>query len=121
MRCRRLPVQSGFTIIEVLIAAVIFMIGFSLLMSLLSSTILRFSTKEILAATNTAQQVMLYAVSASDTTSCDTVLENSGIRFRVIRQATVTGGLACMQVAVYRLKRSDEIIRLYDEFTVSEK
>ena len=113
--------QSGFTIIEVLIAAVIFMIGFSTLIALLNNTLLKFSTKELLAGGNVGREAMLTAVSLSDTTAGDIILENSGITFRVDRQVTVDNGLVGVRITVYRQKNSKEILRLYDEFILPQK
>lgn len=113
--------ESGFTIIEVLIASVIFMIGFSMLVALLNNTLLKFSTEELLAGGNVGREAMLMAVSVADTTACDTIFENSGIKFRVVRQVAVRDGLAGVQITVYRQKNSKEILRLYDEFVLPQK
>ncbi len=113
--------QSGFTIIEVLISAVVFMIGFTTLVSLLNSTMLNFSTKELLAGSCAAQRTMLAAVSSGDTTSCDTVTENSGLKFRIVKSAVVTDRLVKVRVTASRLKKSKEVIELYDEFVMPQR
>ena len=113
---RTLLRQDGMTVIEVLIAAIIFMVGFSTLILLMNSTLIKFSAREILQADNLAQEVMAKSLADRDTTSIDSVFEVAGVAYRVTRSATIEPDLAGISVTVYRAKQNRKIIELYDAF-----
>ncbi len=118
MKAKGLSSESGLTLLEVLIAAVIFMIGFSLLMALLNSTLLKFSTKELITASAIGKEAMLQAISTADTTSSSSTVQESGIRYRVEKAIIVSDRLAGVTITVFRQKHDKKIIQLYDEFLV---
>ncbi|MEW5994043.1 MAG: hypothetical protein AB1744_06570 [Candidatus Zixiibacteriota bacterium] len=113
--------DSGFTIIEVLVGAVTFMIGFSILVALLNSTLVKFSVKEIELAGNLAQEQMLIATALADTTSYDTTVIRSDLRFAVAKRVEVGDRLARISIAVSREKTGTELIELYNEVVLPEK
>ena len=113
--------EAGMTIVEILVAIVIFMAGFSVLIALMNSTLLRFSTRELLAADNLAHEVAILTTSTADTTSIDSVIERSGLEFRVLRRVTLEGKLADVTVSVIRNKQEKKIIELYDAFTLTNR
>lgn len=122
MKIARFPKSnSGFTIIEVLISSVVFMIGFSMLIALLNVTLAKFSTKELLAGTAVGKQVVYETLALSDSTSCDTIIQNSGLHFRVARQFSTRGDMVRIEVIVYRLKKAKEIVRFYDELALPKQ
>ena len=94
--------QGGMTVIEVLIAAIIFMVGFS--------------AREILQADNLAQEVMTKSLADQDTTSIDSIFEVAGVAYRVTRSASIEPDLAGISVTVYRAKQNRKIVELYDAF-----
>ncbi len=118
---RRLHNQAGMTVIEVLIAAVVFMVGFSTLILLMNSSLVKFSASELLHANNLAHEIMTISTAATDTTHVDTVITRSGIAYRVTQQATVTDGLVGLSISVYRHKHERKIIELYDAFVSREQ
>ena len=117
----KLKANSGVTIIEVLISAVVFMIGFSLLISLLNGTLIRISTEEINTADCLAEEVMTATVSVKDTSALDLTLVRSGRQYRVRRTTVVTDGLAKVSVMVSRDRTNKQLIHLYNEFLSPEE
>ncbi len=118
---RRLYDQAGMTVIEVLIAAVVFMVGFSTLILLMNSSLVKFSASELLHANNLAREVITISAAARDTTSIDTVITRSGIAYRLTRQVTVSDNLVGLSITVYRHKQERKIIELYDAFVSREQ
>jgi Tfp pilus assembly protein PilV len=121
MKLRHLRSQSGVTILEVLIASVIFMVGFTTLVALINSTLLKFSTKELTTAGAAAQEVMLLTIANADTTSFDTTQVFSGVRYRVARSVTRRDNLACVRIIVSRPRTTTKIVDLYDAFALPQK
>ena len=113
--------QRGLTIIEVLIGAVVFVIGFSILVALMSNVSSRFSIRELNLADQLGHEFMLHAMTAADTTTLDTVVIRSDIAFQVQRHVAVNSGLASMHVTVTREKTGRELLRLYDEFLLADE
>ena len=76
---------SGLTIMEVLIAAVIFMIGFTLLTFLLSGLGTRYSPVDKIAALNLARRYMEETLALDDCNESDQIVRLSGVRSTVKR------------------------------------
>ena len=121
MNLQRLKSRSGVTILEVLIASVIFMVGFTTLVALINSTLLKFSTKELTTAGAAAEQIMLRAVAQTDTVSIDTTQVFSGVRYHVIKNVTRRDNLALIRVLIYRPRTMTKIVDLYDAFALPQK
>lgn len=121
MKCSKLSNQSGLTIIEVLISAVTFMIGFSLLIALLNTTLVRLSTKETELANRLAEERMLLAIELQETDNLDTTITRSGLRFAVHREVQSVGNISAVSIAVARHNRDKTIVELYNEFRTSKK
>ena len=114
---RLLTDSGGFTIMEVLVAAVVFMAGFSIMVALLSSTLAKFSSRELVLASTIAREQMITTVSIRDTTQLDTTVTRSGITFELKRRISVNDGLAKVSVAVSRQRTDRKVVDLYSEFT----
>jgi Tfp pilus assembly protein PilV len=112
----RLHNQSGMTVIEVLIAAVVFMVGFSTLILLMNSSLVKFSASELLHANNLAHESMTVSIATGDTTSIDTVITRSGIAYRLTQEVNITDDLVGLSITVYRHKQERKILELYDAF-----
>ena len=121
MKRSKLSNQSGLTIIEVLISAVVFMIGFSLLIALLNSTLVRLSTKETELANRLVEERMLLAIEFEEIDNLDTAITRSGLRFEVHREVQSVGNISTVSIAVARHNRDKIIIELYNEFRTSKK
>ena len=113
--------NSGFSIIEVLIGAVVFMIGFSLLIAMLNNVFVKFSTKEMKQASNIANEQLIATVQNKNDVNIDTTIIKSGIRYKLIQQAEIEESLAKITISVSRLKTNKELIKLYNEFIISEE
>jgi len=118
MKRRILASQSGLTVIEILIAAVIFMIGFSTLLMLLNSTLVKFSAKEILQADQVGAEMMASTLTEKDTVSIDTIITRPRVAFRVERRVLMSEHLAGISVTVYRERQNRKIVELYDAFVL---
>lgn len=121
MKLKRIRSQSGVTIIEVLISSVIFMIGFTTLVALINSTLLKFSTKEMITGAALGQSVMYQSIANRDTIALDTVVSQSGIQYRVERQVSHSGNLLSISVAVSRSTSKRQIVQLYDALAVPQE
>jgi Tfp pilus assembly protein PilV len=118
MTRRILASQSGLTVIEILIAAVIFMIGFSTLIMLLNSTLVKFSAKEMLQADQVSAEIMTRTLAQKDTISIDTIITRSIVTFRVERRVSIRDNLAGVSVSIYRERQNRRIVELYDAFVL---
>jgi len=112
--------QGGMTVVEILIASIIFMVGFSTLILLMNSTLVKFSAREIVQADSLAEEIMTKSLADRDTTSFDSTIERGRVAYRVTRRSTVEEGLAGLSVTVYRAKQDRKLIELYDAFVLRQ-
>ena len=110
--------QYGLTIIEILIASVIFMIGFSTLILLMNSSLVKFSARELLQADQLVDEMMARTLTDWDTTSFDTIITRANVAYLVERRVTVAERLAEVSLTVSRDKQNRKIVELYDAFVV---
>ena len=110
--------QSGLTIIEILIASIIFMIGFSTLILLMNSSLVKFSARELLQADQLGDEIMAQTVTNRDTTSFDTIVTRFKVAYLVERRVTLTEKLAEVSLTVSRASQNRKILELYDAFVV---
>ncbi len=108
--------QRGISLIEVLVASVIFMIGFSILVMLLNGVTGRFDAKEIETAAALADDFMNLAVAEKDTLPQDTMFVASGIRYRVLKSCVVEKGIVKLEIVVKRFSSDKELVRLHNAF-----
>ena len=113
--------DSGLSMIEVLIGATVFMIGFGVLVLMLNNVFLKFSVRELELANNLGQQLMTETIVAGDTTTIDSTIEYSGLRMLVLRKVTVDGNRMIVDVTVTRESSNKELIHLYNENFVPEQ
>jgi Tfp pilus assembly protein PilV len=118
MKRRILSSQSGLTVIEILIASVIFMVGFSTLILLMNSTLVKFSARELMQADQLSQEIMSQTLTDRDTTSIDTVITRSKVAFRVERRVSIADHLVGVSLVIYREKQNRKIVELYDAFVL---
>ena len=117
----KLKNESGFTILEVMIAATVFMIGFAVMISLLDTTISRASTKELFISSSIADEMMIETILVKDTTSLDTVITQGNISYDVKKISRVHDKLVEISITVTRRNTGKKLIELHNEFILSEK
>lgn len=117
----KLKDQSGFTILEVMIAATVFMIGFAVMISLLDTTISRASTKELFISSSIADELMIETILVKDTTSLVTVITQGNISYDVKKISRVHDKLVEISITVSRRNTGRKLIELHNEFILSEK
>ena len=110
--------QSGLTIIEILIASIIFMIGFSTLILLMNSSLVKFSARELMQADQLADEMMARTLTNRDTTSFDTIVTRSNVAYLMEQRVTVTERLAGVSLTVSRDKQNRKIVEVYDAFVL---
>ena len=121
MRNRILNSKSGFTLLEVLIASVVFMIGFSLVVILLNSTLVKLSLKEITLTNSIGEEYMdIYSI-CPDNSELDTTITRSGIKFHIKRQIQNEDMLSKVHLVILREKTDKKLLELYDEIFVFQK
>ena len=106
--------EAGFTIVEVLVSVVLFMIAFVTIVSLFDSVLNRMSVKEIRTANELAEEFIQEALTTPDTTSFDSTIVVNTISFEVQRTIEIVDGLKTASVVVSRLKTGKKLIELYD-------
>jgi Tfp pilus assembly protein PilV len=111
--------ESGFTLIEVLIAATTFLVGFTLIIALLNQTVTKLSVHELETARELATDEMFRAQALHDTTSTSTVLKRDDLSYRVSRVTTVDLPFVAINVTVAREKNGKELVSLYNAFILS--
>lgn len=109
--------ESGFTVIEVLISSIIFIVGFSLLVALTGNVSSKFSTEEVVNADHLGHEMMLTTISSVDTTYLDSVITYSNMKLHVLRNVVVDGDL--VQVRIKVIRSNKELTDLYDEFQIT--
>lgn len=119
-KARRLN-QHGMTIIEVLVAAAVFMIGFSLLIALVSNSTAKFSTRELTLGRYLAKQAISLSQARSDTLSADSTVQMSGLQFSMARRIELDGRLARVRVTVTRTKTGSLLADFYSEYALPYK
>ena len=111
--------QSGFTLIEVLIAATTFLVGFTLIIALLNQTVTKLSVQELETAREIATDEMFHVLALHDSTSVVFVLKRDDLSYRVSRVTTVDSPLVAVDITVAREKTGKELISLYNAFVIS--
>ena len=106
---------------EVLISATVFMIGLSILIAVMSSSLTRFSTQEIEAARCVGQEMLARTIALSDTAYVDTLVNISGVDFRVIRHSRARENLAEVSLSVSRESSGRKLVDLYYELPMLDK
>ena len=117
----RIANDSGFTLVEVLVSVVLFMIAFVTIVSLFDSTLNRISVKELRTASELAEETLNAALVGSDTTSYDSTMSANGVLFGVERTVVVSDGLKAVTVVVSREKTGKRIVELYDAVVANQK
>jgi hypothetical protein len=119
MNTKGIQTQGGFTIIEVLMSAIIFMIGFSILVFMLNQIVANYSVRDITTANRLASTVMEKSFQFQETLSLDTVIVVTDVAYRVQKSVRVDDGLAAVTVKVMRRHQSEALCTFYGEFLVS--
>ncbi|SYZ73743.1 hypothetical protein TRIP_C60013 [Candidatus Zixiibacteriota bacterium] len=107
--------QRGLTLLEVLIASSVFMIGFTIMVFLLNQMQGRFSSKEMVLAYQLAKEEMEKTLAANNFESLTKTEIRSKISFFVERQITDNDGLVSIRINVTRAKTGKKLVTLYDE------
>lgn len=118
MRKTILQGQEGFTIIEVMVAAIVFLAGFSILVFLLNVAFTKFSVKEITTATHIGERFMEESFARGDTLSVDTVIVVSNISYRIQKEIQPENDLAVIMVTVKREKTDRQLCKFYGEYQI---
>jgi hypothetical protein len=121
MAAHRLNNEEGFTLVEVLVSATVFMIGFAILIAVLSGTLAKFSTQDTNLARGIGEEYMNRTIFAADTTGLDTVVCRSGINFRVSRSVVIGPDLAIINLLVTRQTTGRKLLDFYYEMALPHK
>ncbi|MEP0827187.1 MAG: hypothetical protein HRF51_01580 [bacterium] len=115
MPFRRIGNNRGLTILEVLIASAIFMVGFSLMVFLLNQLISGFSLKEYVAAYQLASNTMELTLASGEFVEEQTVETVTGNRFLVEQLVTQEGALSKVRINILRPQNKKLLVTLYAE------
>ena len=111
----RITDQSGLTLLEVLIASSVFMIGFTIMVFLLNQMQGRFSSKEMVLAYQLARQELEKTLASNEFESTTRTEIRSKISFLVEQKIIENDGLVSIRINVTRAKTGKQLITLYDE------
>lgn len=118
---RQLRSQRGFSVVEVLIAATIFVVGFTIVVGLLDRALNRLSQEELESARILSGEVWHATSCAQDTTSLQSQCSRDGRMFMVEKSVTTNGRFVEVSVHVRRAASGKEVIHLCNAFVMSEK
>jgi len=107
--------RRGLTILEVLIASAVFMIGFAIMFFLLSEIVGKYSAKEKIIAYHLAQEYMENSLASDEFSNAESVETNSNISFKIKREIIDMGQLKGIRVTVSREKTGKLLVSFYDE------
>ena len=107
--------QSGLTLLEVLIASSVFMIGFATMVFLLNQMQGKFSSKEMVLAYQLAREEMEKTLASNDLESATRTEIRSKISFLIERKISENDGLVSIRIKVTRAKTGRQLATLYDE------
>lgn len=113
--------ERGLTIIEVLISAVVFVTGFSILVAMLGQVVTKFSVPEVTSADRIGNELMMRTTATKDTTELDTTITRSQMSFRIIRHVSTNGNLAQASIILSRVGNQKQLLHLYNEFETNKK
>lgn len=114
-RFKKVTNSKGLTIIEVLIASTVFMIGFSILVFFLGEIVGKYSAKDITIAFNLGTEYMEKTLASRNFAERIDTLTVSNITFRIEKRAENINGLNKIRINVYREKQGKLLISLYNE------
>lgn len=116
MNCQvRINRQIGLTLLEVLIASTVFMIGFSIMVFLLNQMLGRYSSKEMVTAYQIAKDEMEMTIITEDYKTLSKTEEKGKINFIVERIISEREHLVSIRINVLRQKTNRLLVTLYDE------
>ncbi len=116
---KRLQNQAGFTILEILVGALVFMIGFSIVIGVLNGTLAKLHVDELTQAGAVGQMVMEQTIAVKETSTLDTIVVRNTRQFRIIRSVQVADVCAVVDLTVSRHGSRRVLLRWYYEFTPS--
>lgn len=120
MRLSQLKRESGLTLVEVLVGAVIFMVGFTSLTAMLGIVTERLSARDLMLAQSISEEYIQTAELAHriEPGSGDDFVTRNDIVFRVHWQVTADSLINTVDVEVCRRLNNRSLIRMYYEFSV---
>ncbi|MEZ5359632.1 MAG: hypothetical protein R3F48_12505 [Candidatus Zixiibacteriota bacterium] len=120
MNSRGLKNDSGFTILEILVGASLFFLGFSILVFLLSRMIVNYSIDDISTANRIASNYMETTIATRDTLSFTAFEIENNVKYQVEKTTQMDNSLACISIKVKRHSRIKVLSELYYEFSTAE-
>lgn len=112
--------ESGFTILEVLVGAFIFFLGFSILIFLLSRMMINYSIDDISTANRIASNYMESTIVSKDTLSFTTFEVDDNVKYQIDKTAQVENNFARISIKVKRYSGTKTLSELYYEFSFIE-
>ncbi len=112
--------EKGFTIIEVLVGAFVFMLGFSVLIFMLSRLMVNYSVNEISTANRIAKNHLEVTIAERDTVSFSTCEVVNNIKYRITKNVSCYNHIASVNIEVKRKTKDKVLCRLAYEFGISE-
>jgi hypothetical protein len=112
---KRIQSAKGLTIIEVLIASAVFMIGFSIMVFLLGDLIGKQSPKDLISASQIAKEEMELTLVSAEINDHNELKEIAGVEYRVEQIVDSEENLYKIRVNIYRAKTAKLLVSIYNE------
>ena len=107
--------QRGFTIMEVLVAAAIFLLGFAFLVHLTDRIIYRDSYDDNIMALSLASKHLERVIVSDSLLTGDIAVEGDDVSYTVTGEVNSEGKLVCMRIYIKRTRIDKNLIQLYVE------
>ncbi|MCX6826068.1 MAG: prepilin-type N-terminal cleavage/methylation domain-containing protein [candidate division Zixibacteria bacterium] len=107
--------EKGFSLMEVLIASTVFMIGFTIMVFLLSQITGKYSSKEKIIAYQLAVSKMEETLASGDYISGSLTETSSGLTFIIDRLVEQQEKLITIRINITRASTGKTLISLYNE------
>lgn len=112
--------ESGFTILEILVGAFLFFLGFSILVFMLSRMMANYSIDDISTANRIAANHLETAIVEKDTLSFTAIEVDDNVKYLVEKTTQVKENLAGVTIKVSRQSKAKTLSELYYEFSIVE-
>jgi Tfp pilus assembly protein PilV len=106
---------AGLTIIEVLFASVVFMIGTGIIACLIGTVTTRYSLNDHIEALDLARASMEQTLAADDYSDTVYAAQGAESNYRIERLIMIRENLICIRINVAKFAENRLLVTLYDE------
>ncbi len=113
--------QSGLTLVEVLVSAIVFMLGLSIMVVMIGNATEQYSARDMILASNIGEELLQVYSSQPNEQIIDTVINRSGLAFRLTGSIYRRDELLALHLSISRVKKEKQLLELYYEFSPTKE